>query len=70
MLPAWERTSSGYLLRLAREDAGLTQSALAERLGCSQQAIAQSERWDANPTVDHMRRWAEACGKRITISLR
>lgn len=49
-------------MRLARGDAGLTQAGLAERLGISQQAVAQAERWSANPTVDQIRRWAEVCG--------
>ncbi len=70
MLPAWEKTSAGYLLRLAREEAGLTQAALAKRLRCSQQAIAQAERWDSNPTVGYIETWAEACRKRVEISIR
>lgn len=69
MLPAWEKTSAGYLLRLAREEAGLTQAALAKELRCSQQAIAQAERWDANPTFRYMESWAEACGKKVEISI-
>ena len=42
-LPAVERRIPGYLLRLARERAGLTQREMAARLGCSQQAISQAE---------------------------
>lgn len=68
-LPPWEEEVAGYLLRLAREDAGLTQAALAERLGVSQQAVAQAERWSANPTVELLRRWAEACGLTLRIAL-
>ena len=67
--PDWERPAPGYLLREARERSGLTQQALAERLGCAQQAIAQAERWDSNPTVGFVRRWAEACGARMRIEL-
>lgn len=66
-LPSWELDPPGYLLRLAREDAGLTQRSLGERLGVTQQAVAQAERWDANPTAALMRRWAEACGARLEI---
>ncbi|MBZ0115179.1 MAG: helix-turn-helix transcriptional regulator [Thermoanaerobaculia bacterium] len=33
------------LLRAAREDAGVTQREMGIRLGCSQQAVAQAERW-------------------------
>ncbi|MBI4918055.1 MAG: helix-turn-helix transcriptional regulator [Acidobacteria bacterium] len=67
-LPPWEEGVAGFLLRSLREGAALTQSAVAERLGVSQQAVAQSERWSANPTVALMRRWAEACG--ATLELR
>jgi DNA-binding XRE family transcriptional regulator len=66
-LPAWERDVAGYLLRQAREVAGLTQKQLAETLGVSQQAVAQAERWNANPSVGFMRRWAEACGVSLEI---
>ena len=39
-LPSWVPLRPGYLLREAREAAGLTQADLAERLGVSQQAAA------------------------------
>ena len=68
-LPSWEPEPAGYLLRLAREEAGLTQRELAERLGCTQQAIAQAERWQGNPTVDFVRRWADQCGKTVEIRM-
>jgi DNA-binding XRE family transcriptional regulator len=70
MLPSWEKNSPGYLLRLAREEAGLTQAALAKALRCSQQAIAQAERWESNPTCEYVETWAEACGKRMEIVFR
>lgn len=68
-LPSWELEPVGYVLRLCREDAGLTQADLASRLACSQQAIAQAERWEGNPTVEFMRRWAAACGSMVEIRL-
>ena len=68
-LPEREQSVVGYLLRSAREGAGLTQRALASRLGVSQQAVAQAERWVSNPTVDLIRRWAAACGAKATIRL-
>ena len=52
----------GYRLRRMREEAGLTQGALAERLGVSQQAVSQNERWTANPTWAQIVRWCRACG--------
>ena len=66
-LPAWEDDPPGYLLRGLRESAGWTQKALAKQLDCSQQAIAQAERWQSNPTVDFMKRWAHALGYEIRV---
>lgn len=66
-LPSRERSVPGYLLKLAREEAGLTQIELSVRLGSSQQAVAQAERWKANPTVSFMRSWVKACGKELEI---
>ena len=68
-LPEWERGVAGYLLRASRETAGLTQAELGTRLGASQQAVAQAERWTANPTIGFMRRWAAACGVAITLQV-
>jgi DNA-binding XRE family transcriptional regulator len=67
-LPTWERDVAGFLMRQAREDAGLTQRELAVRLGVTQQAVAQAERWDANPSVDLLRRWAAATGTSLVLS--
>ena len=67
-LPAWERDVAGFVMRQARADAGLTQQELAARLGVTQQAVAQAERWDANPSVDLLRRWAAATGTTLVLS--
>jgi DNA-binding XRE family transcriptional regulator len=69
-LPSWEPEPVGYLMRLARERADLTQDELAQRLGCTQQAVAQAERWQGNPTAEFIRRWATACGARLEIVIR
>jgi transcriptional regulator with XRE-family HTH domain len=68
-LPAWEDEPAGYLLRLAREDDGLSQQEMAERLDCSQQAVAQAERFTSNPTIGFMRAWARAVERRVEIVL-
>lgn len=68
-LPAGERVVPGYLLRAGRERAGLSQAELARRLGCSQQAVSQAERWASNPTVELMAAWASATGARLELSL-
>jgi DNA-binding XRE family transcriptional regulator len=68
-IPPWEPIPAGYLMRAAREGANLTQTALAKKLDCTQQAITQAERWGSNPTVEFLDRWAAACGKRLKISI-
>jgi transcriptional regulator with XRE-family HTH domain len=47
----------------------MTQKDLAARLGVTQQAVAQAERWKANPTIKLLRRWAAACGATVEIRL-
>jgi DNA-binding XRE family transcriptional regulator len=68
-LSPWEEMPAGYLLRSAREEARVTQQEMADRLDCSQQAIAQAERWSSNPTVRFLRRWADALGRELRISI-
>ena len=68
-LPASERDVPGYLLRIVREKAGLTQQQLAGELETTQQAVAQAERWTSNPSVNFMKRWGRACGKLIRVEL-
>ncbi|HSN53773.1 MAG TPA: helix-turn-helix transcriptional regulator [Candidatus Sulfomarinibacteraceae bacterium] len=54
---------------MAREEAGLTQAELARSLGVTQQAVAQAERWQSNPTIAFVERWAAACNRRLEIRL-
>jgi len=68
-LPEREASVPGYLLRVVREKAGLTQAQLAHSLGVTQQAVAQAERWESNPTIAFIERWAEACNHRLEIKL-
>ena len=62
-----ESQQAGYVLRSVRQDAGLTQKQLAERLQISQQAVSLAERWEANPTAELMFFWAQACEKRLEL---
>lgn len=66
-VPYWEADPPGYLLREAREAAGFTQGVLAARLGRTQQAIAQAERFTSNPTIDFARSWARALGQNMVL---
>ena len=68
-LPPWEIDVPGFLLRQARQNAGLTQDMLADRLGITQQAVSRAERWASNPTVSLMRRWLAICGCRLELRL-
>jgi DNA-binding XRE family transcriptional regulator len=68
-LPEEEAKVAGFHLRLAREEAGLTQAQLALRLGITQQAVARTERWSSNPTWALLRSWARACGCDLVLEL-
>ena len=54
-------------LILARSEAGLAQQEVAERMGTTQSAIARLEGWTANPSVNTLRKYAEATGTRLRI---
>ena len=68
-----EFTALGALLQ-ARKEAGLTQSQVAERMGIKQSALARIESSlgdrKHSPTLATLRKYAEACGKRLEIRLR
>jgi len=68
-LPRQEKSVPGFLLRKAREEASLSQQELAVRLGCSQQAVSQAERWHSNPTVGFMESWARETGCELSVKL-
>ena len=60
----------GYRLRQLREEAGLTQRELAERLGITQQAVSLTEPWTANPRWSQVLRWCEACDAELALDLK
>jgi ribosome-binding protein aMBF1 (putative translation factor) len=55
----------------ARQDAGLTQAQVAERMGTQAPAVARLERSLAtgkhSPSIATVRRYVEACGKRLVL---
>lgn len=53
-----------------RKEQGLSQSEVAERLGTSQSAVAQFEAYDANPTLNAIRRYALAIDADIEFIVR
>lgn len=57
------------LLRQAREQAGITQRELAERLGCSQPAISQAEAGGASLSIATLQRFADALGCDLQLAI-
>lgn len=53
----------------ARKAAGLTQAALARRLGTTQSAVARLEGGQVSPSVATLRKYAEATGRRLKVAL-
>jgi DNA-binding XRE family transcriptional regulator len=68
-LPPWEPARAGFVLRAARESAGLTQIELARRLDVTQQAVARAERSDSNPTTALLDEWARAVGGALRLEI-
>ncbi|HCG52933.1 MAG TPA: transcriptional regulator [Betaproteobacteria bacterium] len=68
-----ERDESALLdaLLKARQDAGLTQAQVAERMGTQAPAVARLERslstGKHSPSVATLRKYVKACGKRLVL---
>ena len=58
----------GALLRQARADAGLSQTALAQRTGIAQPNISAYESGVRTPTVRTLLALLDACGARLLLS--
>lgn len=61
------------ILLKARQEAGLSQAQLAERMGTQAPAIARLERALAtgrhSPSLSTLRKYAQACGKKLSLHL-
>ena len=70
-----EREESALLdaLLKARQEAGLTQAQVAERMGTQAPAVARLERALAtgkhSPSVATLRKYIKACGKRLVLQV-
>ncbi|MBP6775799.1 MAG: helix-turn-helix transcriptional regulator [Piscinibacter sp.] len=70
-----EREESALLdaLLKARQDAGLTQAQVAERMGTQAPAVARLERSLAtgkhSPSIATLRKYVKACGKRLVLQV-
>jgi len=67
--PTDSTRKTGLLLRQAREQAGITQRELAERLGCTQAAVSQFEAGGASLHIGTMERIADALGCELQIGI-
>lgn len=57
----------GERIREAREQLGLTQKELADKVGTSQSAIARAEAGGVIPSLNSLQRYAAALDMRLTI---
>lgn len=55
------------LVRTARKGAGLTQKQLAERSGLTQSNLSNIEKGTTRPTIDSLKKIADATGRRLVI---
>ena len=53
----------------ARAAPSQTQEALADRMGTTQSAVARLEGGRVSPTVETLRRYAKAVGKRLRVEM-
>jgi transcriptional regulator with XRE-family HTH domain len=60
----------GQLIRDARRSAGLSQQALASRMGTTQSAVAGLESDRSSPRVSTLERALRACGRELSLSVR
>lgn len=64
------RLRTGPLIREARRHAGLSQAALAARLGTAQSVVSRWERGMDTPRVDTLGRILQACGLEADLTFR
>lgn len=71
---AWDELELEYkiadLLIKLRNQAGLTQAELAEKVGTTQSAIARMESGRVLPKLDNLAKIAKTCGKKLEITVR
>ena len=65
----YEQFKIGLMLRNAREEAGLTQDEIAERLHTKKSAISRIENHAEDIRLSTLERFAEAIGKRLCLKI-
>lgn len=59
----------GVMLQVAREQAGMTQQQVAERMGTKKSAISRLENNAGDMRLSTLQRYAEAVGRRLVIDV-
>jgi DNA-binding XRE family transcriptional regulator len=54
-------------LARAREEVGMTQAQVAERIGTTQSAVARLERADVDPRLSTLVKYAAVVGRRVSV---
>jgi len=65
----YEQFKIGVMLRMAREDAGISQKELAMRLKTKKSAISRIENHAEDIRLSTLEKVAEAIGKRLTLKI-
>ena len=65
----YEQFKIGVMLKVAREEAGLTQDDVADRLNTKKSAISRIENHAEDIRLSTLEKFAEAVGKRITLKI-
>jgi len=66
----YESFRIGAILRQAREEAGLTQEQIAQKLNTKKSAISRMENHAEDIRLSTLEKFAEALGKRMEVSIR
>ena len=65
----YDQFKIGVILRAAREEAGLTQDDLADRLHTKKSAISRIENHAEDIRLSTLEKFADALGKRLTLKI-
>lgn len=59
----------GVLFKVSREQAGLTQAEVAQKLGTKKSAISRIENHAENITLSTLHKYAKALGKKVNLEI-
>jgi HTH-type transcriptional regulator/antitoxin HipB len=65
----YQQFKLGVMLKVAREQAGLTQEQVAKKLHTNKSAISRIERHAKDMRISTLQKYARALGKRVTLDL-